>query len=109
MPAFRKQMQVKKTLLGGPGVRTFKRGQRSKALKANTIWDLVLYHKTLFGEQIYNCNKEFLFNKLTYQSPSYAATPCISINQSINQSKMYFPDKQTRKLQFFNQKVQAMI
>ena len=35
-----------------------------------------------------------------------------SINQSISQSinqNIYFPDKQTRKLQFLNQKLQVMI
>ena len=60
-----------------PGVRTSKRGPGPKALKAYTIWALVLYWKTIFGEQIHNCNKIFLFNKLIYKSLSYASTRCI--------------------------------
>ena len=60
-----------------PGVRTSKRGPEPKALKAYTIWALVLYWKTIFGEQIHNCSKIFLFNKLIHKSLSYASTRCI--------------------------------
>ena len=60
-----------------PGIRTSKWGPGPKALKAYTIWALVLYWKIIFGEQIHNCSKIFLFNKLIYKSPSYASTRCI--------------------------------
>ena len=60
-----------------PDIRTSKRGPGSKALKAYTTWVLVLYWKMLFGQQIHNCSKAFLFNKLTFNSPTNASTPCI--------------------------------
>ena len=50
------------------------------ALKAYTTWALVLYWKLLFGKKIYNCRKIFLFNKLTYKSPSNASAPCIHLS-----------------------------
>ena len=47
------------------------------------IWDLVLYWKILFGEQKFaTLTKHFLFDKLTYKSPSYDATPFASIRPS---------------------------
>ena len=82
MPRSRNQVRVKcepsfAEWVNQPGVRTSKRGQGSKALKAYIIWALVLYWKILFREQIHSYSKAFLFNKLTYKTPSYASTPCI--------------------------------
>ena len=71
MPTFRNQMRVKCELSFAawgyqPDVRTSQRDPRSQALKVYPIWTLVLYWKILFGKQIHNCSKAFLFNKLTY-------------------------------------------
>ena len=46
----------------------------SKPLCTFAVWALVLYWKILFGEQIGNCSKVFLFNTLIYKSPSDAST-----------------------------------
>ena len=51
-------------------------GWWSKALWAYAIWALVLYWNILFGEQIHDCSKTFLCNKLTYKSPLYALATC---------------------------------
>ena len=49
----------------------------SKLLKVFAIWTPALYCKILFWRQILNRSKVFLFNKLTYKSPSYVSTPDI--------------------------------
>ena len=60
-------------------LRTSKRGPGLKTLKAYATWALVLYRKIFFREQIHNCSKAFLFNKLTHKSSSNASAPCIHL------------------------------
>ena len=78
MPTFRNQIRVKCELnivelvkglvswggVGGGTLELPKIDRGSKAL-GYPIWTLALNWKILFGEQIHNCSKSFLFNKLT--------------------------------------------
>ena len=48
--------------------------QGSEPLQTLVVWNLALYLKVLFSEQIQSCSKAFLFNKLIYKSPLYAST-----------------------------------
>ena len=57
------------------GIKTSKRGWGWKSLNAYTVWVLVFYWKIFFWGKI--TTVAFLFNKLTYKSPSYASTHCI--------------------------------
>ena len=67
-------------LLSGPtswgfgGVRTSKRSRGWNVFKICTIWVLVFYYSSLRNTFT---TVAFLFNKLTYKSPSYASAHCI--------------------------------
>ena len=87
--------------LGGRSVRTSEKGQGSKTMKAYSIWAVVLYWKILSGDQTHNCSKAFLFNQLTYKSPSYNSTNCIQppflISDHCIPSKCSFFQKNVRQ------------
>ena len=86
IPTFRNQTRAKCKLnvaewvnqLRSCGVEGGVKGQRP--CKAYTILILVLYYKILFGEQVLNCSKKFIFHKSTYKSPSYVSTPCTHLS-----------------------------